>query len=69
VTDKASKLAKIVGLLGSDHEGERVAAGLKANEILRGLGLQWQDVISIPQHQQESDDWARLLKACAVMRD
>jgi hypothetical protein len=57
MTDKATKLAKILGLLVSDHEGERVAAGLKANEILRGLGLQWHDVISIPGETPETEDW------------
>jgi hypothetical protein len=39
------RLAKVAGLLGSDHAGERSAAALRATEILRACGLTWRDVI------------------------
>ena len=32
-------------MLGSAHDGERAAAGLKAHEFIRRYGLQWSDVI------------------------
>jgi hypothetical protein len=32
-------------MLGSAHDGERAAAGLKAHEFIRRHGLQWSDVI------------------------
>jgi hypothetical protein len=44
----ANKLAKICGLLGSDHAGERAAAAALADRMVRELGLRWADVISVP---------------------
>jgi hypothetical protein len=41
----AERLAKLLGLLGSDHAGERAAAALKADELLKREGLRWCDVI------------------------
>lgn len=40
-----AKLAKIAGLLASDHPGERDNAALAATRILRGAGATWEDVI------------------------
>ena len=40
-----AKLAKIAGLLASDHAGERDSAALAATRILRGAGATWEDVI------------------------
>lgn len=42
----ATRLAKICGMLGSNHDGERAAAALKADSMVRDLGLTWQDVIA-----------------------
>lgn len=39
------KLAKICGLLGSDHDGERSAAAHQASLLLRRHGLTWREVI------------------------
>jgi hypothetical protein len=39
------KLYKICGLLGSDHDGERAAAALKASRMLQGASLTWSDVL------------------------
>ncbi|MBL6082092.1 hypothetical protein JMJ56_29375 [Belnapia sp. T18] len=44
--DAAAKLAKVCGLLGSDHDGERSAAAHQATRILRSHGLTWADVIA-----------------------
>ena len=35
---------KVAGLLGSDHDGERAAAALKATTMLRAAGRSWADV-------------------------
>ena len=44
--DKAfGRLAKFCGLLGSNHEGERAAAALKATEALQSMGLTWEDLV------------------------
>jgi hypothetical protein len=39
------RLVKLLGLLGSAHDGERAAAGLKAHEFIRRHGLTWVDII------------------------
>ena len=40
------KLVGILGRLGSDHDGERAAAGLLATRLLRAAGVGWNDLIS-----------------------
>ena len=40
-----SKLAAVLGLLGSPHQGERDAAALAADRLVRGRGLAWSDVL------------------------
>jgi hypothetical protein len=42
------RLIKLLGMLGSAHDGERAAAGLKAHEFLKRRGLSWADVIHLP---------------------
>jgi hypothetical protein len=44
--DLAGKLAKVLGMLGSDHDGEIAAAGRRANQMVRSAGLTWKEVIS-----------------------
>jgi hypothetical protein len=39
------RLAKMLGLLGSDHPGERDAAGLAAHRFIRDRGLTWADIL------------------------
>ena len=39
------KLSKILGMLGSDHAGERASAGAAADKLVRDAGLSWPDVI------------------------
>ena len=39
------RLIALLGLLGSDHHGERANAGALATRILRTKGLQWADLI------------------------
>jgi enamine deaminase RidA (YjgF/YER057c/UK114 family) len=44
----ADKLARICGMFGSDHIGERAAAAQMADKLLKECGLRWSDVISVP---------------------
>jgi hypothetical protein len=39
------RLCKLLGMLGSDHEGERAVAGRLASDLLRANKLTWADVI------------------------
>jgi len=41
----AGKLAKLCGLFGSDHDGERASAAAMADKIIKANGLSWFDVI------------------------
>ncbi len=46
-TDR-KRLSKILGRLGSDHPGERAAAGLKADQLVRAAGLTWTELLEPP---------------------
>jgi hypothetical protein len=41
----ASKLVKVLGMLGSAYDGEVAAAGRRADAMVKGAGLGWDDVI------------------------
>jgi len=41
----ADKLVKVLGMLGSAHDGEVAAAGRTAHSMLKAKGLTWSDVI------------------------
>lgn len=50
-----TKLACVLRLLGSDQPGERDAAGLAATRIVRGAGLDWDDLLQpAPSPRPES---------------
>ena len=61
------RLVKLLGMLGSDHDGERAAAALKANALVREHGLVWSDVIPTPEQKQEhaDRDWRTMRGFCA----
>jgi hypothetical protein len=44
--DKLKKLTKVLGMLGSAHDGERASAAQRASEILKELGLTWDEVVA-----------------------
>jgi hypothetical protein len=39
------KLTKLLGLLGSNHDGEVVAAARAAQRLVKDAGMQWEDVL------------------------
>ena len=39
------RLVKLCGMFGSAHDGERAAAALKADQLVRNNGCTWSDVI------------------------
>lgn len=45
VNNTVDKLAKICGMLGSSHDGERASAALLATQILSDLDLSWRDLV------------------------
>jgi hypothetical protein len=57
----AERLAKLCGMFGSEHDGERAAAALKANEFVRDLGLTWSDIVlKSTAIVVRNDDWRRM---------
>jgi hypothetical protein len=63
------RLAKLLGMLGSDHAGERDAAGLAAHRLVKASGVTWSSIVCIPQdayRRQETSahDWRSLAMAC-----
>ena len=51
-----SKLAKVLGMLGSDHAGERQNAGLAANRIVKDAGLSWEQVLEAQEARADRRD-------------
>ena len=43
--DALRRLVGVLGMLGSDAAGERAAAALLANRLVKDHGLQWSDLI------------------------
>lgn len=62
------RLAKLLGLLGSDYPGERDAAGLAAHRLIRDRGLTWQDVIhpnaELPANRNAVQPWRETVAEC-----
>ena len=47
------RLARILGMVGSEHAGERAAAGLKAEEFRKKHGLTWAEMLAQPPLRPE----------------
>ena len=71
-----TRLAQMLGLLGSDHAGERDAAGLAAHRLIRQHGVTWHDILiptlPPPDHERRGytaadpprRDWRAMAAAC-----
>ena len=65
-TDR-SKLAKLLGMLGSDHAGERDAAALAAHQLVTQAGLSWRQIVSPPAIEKplpELGTWRATVAEC-----
>jgi hypothetical protein len=49
------RLAAILGMLGSDHAGERAAAALQAEAFRRKHGLTWPELLALPTASHEPE--------------
>ncbi len=54
----ATRLAKVLGRLGSDFDAERATAARMADQLVRDVGLSWQDVLGL------ADDTNDTLPTC-----
>ena len=68
--DALERLIKLLGMLGSAHDGERAAAGLKADELLRRHGLTWKELILglAPAAEPPKLGWRDKVVACEAHR-
>lgn len=64
------RFRKILGMLGSEHGGERSAAALKATAMLKEAGLTWENVTAgqagpsfteVVMWRQQAEMWKRFL--------
>ena len=53
------RLIKLLGLLGSDHNGEIASAGRMADALIRDAGVTWADVIAPDAVRREGVDALR----------
>ena len=54
--DEINRLIKVLGLLGSTYDGERVAAAERATAILKKHGATWSDVIDRSPPNDPNDE-------------
>jgi hypothetical protein len=76
--EAADRLTKLLGMLGSEHDGERATAAAKANAFVRAMGLTWRDIISpplAPDHaprirswRANDSNWRRMAEFCHARR-
>jgi hypothetical protein len=57
----AERLAKLLGLFGSHHDGEVLAAARKAHALIRQLDMTWHDLIAAAP---ATSDWRTIANAC-----
>ncbi|WP_376958016.1 hypothetical protein ABNQ39_13255 [Azospirillum sp. A26] len=48
------RLAKLLGMLGSNADGEVLNAGRSASEMIKKSNLQWSDILNKPSSEDES---------------
>jgi hypothetical protein len=63
------RLARLLGMLGSDHQGERDNAARAAHRLVQQHGITWFDVVVPPPDTDGADphsgDWRRTAAACS----
>jgi hypothetical protein len=63
-----NRLVRLLGMLGSDHIGERATAALKADQFVRDHGLTWADVIGA-ELQISGNPTSELIAEALASRD
>ena len=64
-----TRLARICGMLGSAHDGERAAAALQADRLVRGAGTTWEELLapSVTASGHSQTSWQRELSPGALL--
>jgi hypothetical protein len=56
-----ARLAKVLGMTGSAHDGEALAAARKANALMVAAGMTWDEILRPPDDLRIAVDTARIL--------
>jgi hypothetical protein len=73
----AARLVKLLGMMGSDHDGEVINAAKAAHRLLQSRGLTWSDVVTVesaPEQDQpgiwrEPQCWRDAVGICLGLTD
>jgi hypothetical protein len=58
-----TKFTRVVGLLGSDHDGERANAVTTGSRMLEAVGMRWEDFVDAYRRDEIATEAAALLLA------
>lgn len=64
-----SHLVKLLAMLGSDHAGERDAAGLAADRFIRQRGLSWEEALAPKTHERRLPEMGRWRRTCGQLME
>jgi len=56
IPEERTRLVRILGLLGSDHDGEVANAGRMADRLIKDRGYTWDEMI-VPARDRDLWDW------------
>jgi hypothetical protein len=59
-----ARLAKLLGMVGSAHDGEALNAARLADQLVRARALQWADVLSAPANGTAIGSWRDVAETC-----
>ena len=59
----ADRLVKLLGMVGSEHDGEALNAARLADKVVREAGLTWANVIGTARASRDTDPFA-IARAC-----
>ena len=67
--EQLARLIKILGMLGSEHEGERINDGAQAEKLRKETGLTWEELLknatngsATPNGHDTQNDWTNVAK-------
>ena len=64
----ADRLLKLLRLTSSEFDGEALSAIRRANELLQGAGLSWDDLIRV-EKMPVLPDWKAVVRECFAQND
>ena len=65
--DDRQRLARLLGMCGSNSDNEALSAARLADRLIRARGVTWFGALSVPEPEEEdqADDWREAARCCA----